>query len=83
MKVNTFLQRFKPSAIANPLEPIVTVVNGSPFSIIVRKYHVTHRAEGPIIDRDTMNDRKSPPANGLTSEADGGPRTLCKIYNTN
>ena len=48
-----------------------------------RKYRVTHRAEGPVVERDTMNDRKSPPAKGLTSGADGGPRTQGKIYKTN
>ena len=30
-----------------------------------------------------MNDWKSPPAKGLTSGADGGPRTQGEIYNIN
>ena len=83
VKLYVFLQRFKSLAIVIPLEPIVIVVNGSPFSAIVREYCTTHRAEDPAVVRDTMNDWKSSPAKGLTSGADGGPRTQGEIYNIN
>ena len=69
------LQRFKPPRFLVPLEPIVIVVNGLPFSKIFREYFRTHRAEDPAVKRVTLNDWKSAFAERLIAGADGGPRT--------
>ena len=58
-KVYVFLQRFKSPILPVPLELIAIVANGSPFSVIVRKYCMTHLAEDPAVERDTLNDLKS------------------------
>ena len=78
VKVYVFLQRFKPPTLPVPLEPIVIVVNGSPFSVIVREYCRTHRAEGSAVERVTLYDWKSALAIILIVGAGGGPRTQDK-----
>ena len=69
-----FLQRFKPPTLPVPFEPIIaSAVNDSPFSVIVREYRRTHRADDPAVERVTLNDLKSAFAIGLIVGASGGP----------
>ena len=77
------LQRFKPPRFPVPLEPIVIVVNGLPFSKILREYFTTNRAEDTAVKRVTLNDWKSAFAIRLIAGADGGPRTHGKNITLN